>query len=153
MGRARRLKRERENFRREAQCNLIARIESHGGVVPLPWGGRACSGPKISDGLAELIRPYSYDNMTTQANRRLVCLGVFAWNQALAPEKFSRELILDTLQRAQVPEPEAPYEMVEEMRQRKLQSFPDDRRLILDAELREQDDGSLYLAAAATREE
>jgi hypothetical protein len=60
MGKASRLKRERQGVRREMKSDLIARVESRAAVGHLPWG-QASGGPKISDALAELIQPYSYD--------------------------------------------------------------------------------------------
>jgi hypothetical protein len=147
MGKASRLKRKRQSVRREVKSDLIARVESHAAVGHLPWG-RAPGGPRISDALAELIRPYSYDDMGVEACRKLACLGVLAWNRAVAPEMVSREQILNSLEGSGTPEPEAIDRIIEDMTQRKLKLFPNDLRLIVDAEVREQDDGSFYLVAA-----
>jgi hypothetical protein len=147
MGKASRLIRKRQSVRREAKSHLIARVESHTAVGHLPWG-QAPGGPKISDALAELIRPYSYDDMGIEACRKLACLGVLAWNRAVAPDMVSREEIRGSLESSGTPESESIDRFIDEMTQRKLQLFPDDLRLIVDAEVREQNDGSFYLAAA-----
>lgn len=147
MGKASRLKRKRQSVRREAKSDLIARVESHAAVGHLPWG-QALGGSKISDALAELIQPYSYDDMDIEASRKLVCLGVLAWNGAVAPDTVSREEIRRSLESSGTPQPESIDRIIEEMMQRKMQLFPDDLRLIVDAELREQNDGSFYLVAA-----
>ena len=60
MGKASRLKRERQSVRREVKSDLTARVDSRADVGRLPWG-RARGGPKVSDALGELIRPYSQD--------------------------------------------------------------------------------------------
>jgi hypothetical protein len=147
MGKASRLKRERQGVRREMKSDLIARVESRAAVGHLPWG-QASGGPKISDALAELIQPYSYDDMDIETSRKLVCLGVLAWNRAVAPDMVSREEIRRSLESSGTPEPESIDRIIEVMTQRKMQLFPDDLRLIVDAELREQNDGSFYLVAA-----
>jgi hypothetical protein len=86
--------------------------------------------------------------MGVEACRKLACLGVLAWNRAVAPDMVSREEIRGSLESSGTPEPESIDRIIEEMTQRKLRLFPDDLRLIVDAEVREQNDGSFYLAAA-----
>lgn len=151
MGRVSRLKRERRVLRRDVKSELVARVESRGRAGQLPWGPLR-QGPKISDGLAALIQPYTYDDMEIEARRKLVCLGVMAWNYAVAPATLSRERIFSAPESTGAAEPERLFQLIEELAQRKLRDFADDRRLILDAELRELSDGSFYIAAAAVQD-
>ena len=149
MGKASRLKQERRALRQDVKQELITRVESRA-TSRLPWG-HPRRGPKVSEGLTALIEPYLYDDLDIDARRKLVWLAVLAWNHAVSPETLSQEKILSTLEDAQANDADLLLRTIEEMAQRKLREFADDRRLILDAELREESDGSFYLAAAAAQ--
>jgi hypothetical protein len=146
MAKASRTKRDRNEVRQSAAHTLRIRSEARG-IPP----GHFKEGPEArgaADALNELIDPYLSDELTLEQRSRVVTLGVLAWNSALLPEGVWQELVREAVE--SVPEDLRPHlvKAVEDLRRRKLQLFPQDRRQIVDRELRLQKDGSFYLMVA-----
>jgi len=145
---------ERELLRQERQELLRAAVESlrgslaargymrEGGWVP------SAGNLKISQALQELVRPY-LSEMTDLIEARVVALiaGV-AWNLASAPEIGQDER--EDLRRQLSPElAEGLDRLLRDMRKRKRDLFPEDRRIIAQTHVHLQSDGSFFFTAAA----
>lgn len=148
MGKASRVKRERKELRRDAREALLARVGARIGqtltrLEPDP------SRPKVSASLAEVIDPYIKDGMPLEQFRKCLLLGVIAWNCTVLPEDKAQDLMREVLQETDPSLRQDVQDVVTALRQRKLRLFPEDRRLISDAEGRKQADGTLYITAVA----
>jgi hypothetical protein len=71
---------------------------------------------------------------------------VLAWNRTIGPDGISRQELAGCVSSPCAEARQAVLDLIEEMSRRKLQLFPGDLREIVDAELREQNNGSFYLA-------
>jgi hypothetical protein len=84
--------------------------------------------------------------MDAAARRTLVRAAVLAWNRTIGPAGISRQELAGYISSPCAEARQAVLDLIEEMSRRKLQLFPGDQREIVDAELREQNNGSFYLA-------
>jgi hypothetical protein len=106
-------------------------------------------GLKMSDLLKEFVEPYHHEAHDADAYRRLLSLGLLAWNAALQPEAEQQEMVDDVIGKGMHGESEEVQafvrEIVNQLIARKLHHFAQYRRPILDFVLQETDDG-LHLA-------
>lgn len=151
MGKASRRKRER----REEASSFIDRLRNGGAIVPENMRLVRGNGiNKISVALSDLIEPYVAHDLTIEEFRSIVGVGTFAWNLAVRPDLMSRDRPRRTPEDGVVNETELFVDdLIDKLRERKLQLFPDDQRLIMDTQVYTQPDGSFYLMAAATEVE
>jgi len=150
MGKASREKRERKAVQRDARQALAARVESYRGSEPqlnLPKKGPG-RGPEISDSLAVLLQPYITAGMTAVARQTLARIGVMAWNFSITHGGIPRQEIEKNVTPDSPELQQKVLGLMDEISRRKLQLFPSDRRRIIDAELREQNNGTFYLAVS-----
>ncbi|MDN5870925.1 MAG: hypothetical protein L0H73_09445 [Nitrococcus sp.] len=103
----------------------------------------------MSVAVGELIEPYLYGNIQIEEYRKLATMGALAWNIAIVPNFMSEDRFQDLLVDAGASEAVALWGLIEEMKERKQQLFPNDQRIIVDTEVREQPNGTFYLAVAA----
>jgi hypothetical protein len=132
---------------REALGSLRTDLQARGYLREGEWAPSAAS-RKISEGLVELINPYMDDGMDIVAARVLARIGALAWNLAVEPEGGENQR--DELQRQAPPNLAADLDhLLQEMRQRKLELFPDDLRLIVQTDVHLLSDGGFFVTAAA----
>lgn len=155
MGKASREKRERRAGQSDALAALDARLESNLGANSKSTTGdiknHRRSGPDVSDSLATLLQPYIAAAMDAETRHNLTRAAIMAWNSC-TPGGIPAHQLQNYIQS---PDPQARDEMlniIHEMRQRKLRLFPNDHRVLLDAELREQNNGTFYLAVTLFNE-
>lgn len=144
MGKASRRKRENRAGRREVLSQLRAEGIAKGMRVVSGHRGR-----KLSVALGELIRPYLEDGIRVDEYRSLVTIGALAWNIAVLPDTISDEWLQSLLREAGVSDTLSFRGLLEELKERRLRLFPNDRRFIVRTEVHEQSDGTFYLAVAA----
>jgi hypothetical protein len=109
----------------------------------LPSNIQVIQGPvgqeKMSDVLKDFIKPYQEAAPTEDAMRRLLMLGILAWNAAILPEDKGRELIDEMLDPALAgasrEDRGQSKKFVEALVWRKLELFAENRRMILSFEL------------------
>ena len=93
----------------------------------------------MSDVLEAFIKPYEEAAPTEDAMRRLLMLGILAWNAAILPEKKGRELIDETIDSALAgasrEDRVQTKKLVEVLVWRKLELFEENTRMILSFEL------------------
>ena len=90
---------------------------------------------KMSKVLLDFIDPYRDDRMSPSQLRRLVSVGIFAWNLALLPPE-SRGEVVDKASREFPSQRAEPFrQIVSELIERKQQYFPEVTRVILGHEL------------------
>ena len=107
--------------------------------------GTAPHGVKMSDVLAEFVEPYTGFAVGKEAYRRLLMLGMLAWNAAMAT-KATQEAMVDDVLRRGLTEPDEETladgkEIVRQMIVRKQQYFAKYRRPIIDFLLDDDGDG------------
>jgi hypothetical protein len=133
------------------------RLFKQGRSPAVPPGSKVVYEPagreKMSEVLEDFIEPYRDLADTEDAFRKLLNLGMLAWNAALLPEDKRRAMIDETLgagfSRASSPDRAQARGFVEEMVRRKLEHFPDNRRSIISFELTDTGTG-YHLAVAST---
>lgn len=141
----------RKSQQRLAVERALAHAESrHAGLRELPLA-RNFKGPATSVVLWELIQPYAEEATSLEKYRKLVAFGEVAWNWAVEPDLYPHERIKDIFRQAGMSSDDldGAYQALNELKERKMRLFPEDRRLIVNTEVHVQDDGSYYLAAAA----
>jgi hypothetical protein len=121
------------------------------GVVVEPAGQE-----KMSDVLEDFIEPYMGSVEDEDAHRKLLSLGVLAWNAALLPEDRRKAMIDDFVSKG-FPPGSADLatklrSLVDSMVERKLAHFASNRRAIISFELK--DTGrDFHLTVASTLED
>ncbi len=89
----------------------------------------------MSDVLEEFLEPYEDMAQTGDAYRKLLNLGMLAWNAALFPEDKRRAMIDDTLgagfSKASASDRALARELIETLVRRKEEHFATNRRAIL----------------------
>jgi hypothetical protein len=89
----------------------------------------------MSEVLIAFLEPYSEHWTNEEQLRKLLSVALIAWNAAVASGKKGEELIQSTLQAAP-PEVRGDLKaIIEELMQRKLAHFADNKRLIISYEL------------------
>jgi hypothetical protein len=104
---------------------------------------------KMSEVLLDFIRPYEDTWETEEQFRKLILVAMIAWNATLMPDEEGKKLIEDALNGLP---PEAQEDFLIIMRDligRKLEFFADNKRMILDYELR-WGDGEPFLSVIST---
>jgi hypothetical protein len=151
MGKASRLKRQRKELRDDARQAMAARLSSRfgDGSSEIPLRAPLPGQPRVSDSLQQLLDPYFDENTTGEAFRRMVVLGMLAWNRAALPEERGQEMIREMRQHFPAEDEKTFVELMEDLSRRKRQLFPDDHRLIVDVEARKEPDGTFYITAAS----
>jgi hypothetical protein len=123
----------------------------------IPPGHRVVSEPagleKMSDALEELVEPYADLAKTGENYRKLLDLGMMAWNIALLPAD-ERQAIIDEMIETGLASDTASAraharEIVETLVRRKEKLFAANQRLIVSFELRDTRDG-FHLTVAST---
>ena len=141
------------NKRRQKRSQALKDKRDHGpyagdGVVIEPAGQE-----KMSDVLEDFIAPYGESVELGDPYRRLLGLGVLAWNAALLP-KEQRDAMIDKLVSQGLPAGSDDHRtvfrsLVESMVERKLAHFATNRRAIISFDLRETG-RDYYLTVAST---
>ena len=92
---------------------------------------------KMSDALARFVEPYLGFTDSEESYRRLLSLGVVAWNAALLSGDERRQMIDDTLGHVRGSEAEkgGVRQFIDDLVRRKQAEFAADRRPIVDFEL------------------
>lgn len=104
---------------------------------------------KMSEVLWDFVDPYLDSAETEDALRKLLTLGMAAWNAAVAGPTKGEELIRD-LEQTLPPEAREHFRVIiDPLIQRKLRYFSDNQRIILDFTLTMQPSGP-YLQVAST---
>lgn len=108
---------------------------------------------KLSDALLKLIQPYAHEADSYDLYYALVGFASAAWNSSLVAEPERSKLIDDlleiTLKRGAPRQAKAELRsLIEELIQRKLKLFPNDRRYVATFELEDRGD-SFYLSVAS----
>ena len=108
---------------------------------------------KMSEVLEDFIEPYRHTAETEDDFRKLLTLGVLAWNAALLPEDQRRAMIDETLgagfSRASAPLRAEAREFVELLVRRKEEHFAANQRAIFSFELRDTGTG-FHLSVASS---
>jgi hypothetical protein len=94
----------------------------------------------VSEALRELVDPYVSEEMTLDEWPEVLTMGMVGWNSAVLPDGEWQSYLRTVVESA----PDADmkpqlYEAIENIRQRKLQLFPDDLRQIVDRQVWQQD--------------
>lgn len=109
---------------------------------------RGHNGPKISALLGELIEPYAIKDLTPDELRKLVGLGVAAWNLASLDESLRTSKIGQLLESIGAPDDLDLMDLIRELIERKRALFADDSRFIVSWDVR-QDKNHFHISAAA----
>jgi hypothetical protein len=102
----------------------------------------------ISEALLALVRPYLEEDTDIIGARVLALLAGVAWNLDVVPDvgrDERRDLVLSLV-------PDDVWQLdrvLEDMRLRKIELFPDDRRIIALTKVHLQSDGNFFFTAAA----
>lgn len=107
---------------------------------------------KMSDVLAEFVSPYADDCEDLEAYRKLLNLGMLAWNAAVVPGDRGWELVERTLRKSFPRDPALLADaraMASDLVQRKQACFASIDRLIVSFELTERPSG-WHLSVAST---
>jgi hypothetical protein len=108
---------------------------------------------KMSEVLEDFVEPYRDQAESYDAFRKLLHLGVLAWNAALMPEGKRRAMIDDVLEaglsRASAADRAAARQIVDALIRRKEELFAANRRAILSFELTDRGD-DFYLSVASS---
>ena len=115
------------------------------GDVQIRRGG---NGPKISASLGELIEPYAIKDLTPDELRKLVGLGVAAWNLSSLDESLRASKIGQLLEAIDAPDDLDLMELIRELIERKLALFGDDSRFVVSWDV-QQDKNHFHISAAA----
>ena len=134
-----RKRRRKSEVRRKRQANRRCYGEPTDCLAAPPCG------VGMSDVLAEFVAPFFADDFDIEAYRRLLTLGMVAWNAALAPPAARDELIDRVLTKGLTKEPEDVRarcrEIVDHLLARKQRYFSQLRRPILDYRLVDTGEG------------
>ena len=107
----------------------------------------------MSDVLEEFVEPYDDVANTGDAYRKLLNLGMLAWNAALVPEDQRRAIIDEAIEggfsKASASDRALARELIETLVRRKEEHFATNRRAILSFELTDTRDG-FHLTVAST---
>jgi hypothetical protein len=113
-------------------------------------GPRTGSGEtgKLSEALAALIEPYREDESDAAGLKSLVGLGAIAWNLAMFPESKRGAALSEMTKDLKGRDREVLNIVVAQLVRRKLELFPDDRRMIVSYEV--TDSGGKYHLAVGS---
>ncbi len=123
----------------------------------IPPGTRVVYEPegreKMSEVLEELVEPYRDQAEGYDAFKKLLQLGVLAWNAALLPEE-KRQVMVDEIlaagfARASAADRAEVRQFIEAMIRRKEELFAANRRAIISFELTDRGD-DFYISVAST---
>jgi hypothetical protein len=136
---------------------LPRRLFKRGQGPAIPPGSRVVYEPagreKMSEVLEDFIEPYRELADTEDAFRKLLHLGMLAWNAALLPEGQRRamidEMLAAGLARASEADRARARELVEALVRRKEEHFATNRRAIVSFELTDRGD-DYHLSVAST---
>jgi hypothetical protein len=107
------------------------------------------AGPKMSEVLEELVRPFRDPAETLQSYKVLLMMGSLAWNATLVPASERIALIEKVLS----PLPEADRrigaQLLDDLMLRKERLFPENRRMIIDADVTDDGTGWHLLVASS----
>lgn len=115
------------------------------GDIQIRRGG---SGSKISASLSELIEPYANKDLTLDELRKLVGLGVAAWNLSSLDESLRTSKIGQLLEVMGASDDLNLMDLIRELIERKLARFADDSRFVVSWNVR-QDKNKFHISAAA----
>jgi hypothetical protein len=140
--------------KQEARRRRQRKQDLRGGPRDLDFGSPMFFGPpggvKMSDLLQELVEPYAADTEGLEEYKKLLSLGVLAWNIALGPSARDTALIDEGIDRGLgTGNPEAraiARQLIEELIERKRRHFAGFRRPILDFILQDVGDGRCHLS-------
>jgi hypothetical protein len=107
---------------------------------------------KMSEVLEAFIEPYMDQAVTGDALRKLLALGVLAWNAALVPDDRRRKMIdgaLEGLPKLPIDARTEVRALVNTMIERKEAFFPSNRRAIITFDLTDTGEG-YHLSVAST---
>jgi hypothetical protein len=148
---AKRRKLERKRLRKRESRARRQRDQRTFGRVPI-WID-APVGFKMSDVLSDFVAPYGDCWDDADSYRRLLTLGIVAWNAALQPPDRRQAMINDVIDNGLRTEGrhtrEMCYDIVQELIARKLTDFAEYRRPILNFHLDDLGDGDFYLVVAS----
>lgn len=111
---------------------------------------------KMSEVLTDFITPYRQEVDTEEAYQRLLELAVMAWNAALLPE-LEQQRMINTMLTEGFPKvnkeiKQGVRDILEELIARKNQYFSENKRLIIDFELKDRGK-DYHLSVASTLSE
>jgi hypothetical protein len=144
-------KRQREKWKKRTKVgrsenNSLAHIPAPSLALTLPPGVRFAPPlpglPKMSELILELVDPYAeLCDSDTEAIHKLVVLGVIAWNAAVSDPERGRSLVQAML--ATLPQEDRPTaaSVVGNLIRRKIELYPDDRRVVYDYKVIDTPDG------------
>ncbi len=92
------------------------------------------SGPKVSERILELVQPYQIGVSTEESLRKLMETAVIAWNIALEPAERHSAAIEELISGLHISDAQVIQDgrrILTALVRRKLDLFPDDRRLVL----------------------
>ena len=110
---------------------------------------RRSSQAKLSDSLAEVVRPYIDDDMPLEAFESLVAVAVLAWNSAVSPMLDAKPELKQLLASEDLHSDMR--ELIAILRRRKQTLFRSDNRFIVDFEARREPGGGFYLQIASAQ--
>lgn len=132
-----RQQREQERAQGRVSEELIARVQAN--FPGVEFEAEVPSGlPKMSERLFELVRPF----VGTRAKRlhAAIPIAIAAWNSTVHPDEDWEAAVTRTVQASEdlSEHLENVKEIFRRLRQRKLELYPEDQRIILDYKLIEQ---------------
>lgn len=138
--------------------NPLASLEKKLRKESFPFEKLVVSPPgevKMSEVLEDFVEPYREEAQTKEATRRLLTLATIAWNAALYPEP-ERQGMIDQVLTDDIVEGDKKLkaeiqEIVKELIARKNRYFSENKRMILDFELKDVGSG-YHLSVASTLE-
>jgi hypothetical protein len=136
---------------REALKSLQASMGAQGHDLQA-WRPGLGTGGKISEKLITLFEDLLHEDVALPEAKAMIRLAAVAWNLAIEPEigEGEREQLLADL----APEAQAAAQAnLEQMTQRKLALFPQDRRVVFKTDAHLLSDGDFYFTAAAVGHE
>jgi hypothetical protein len=131
---------------REAMKSLQTSVAAQGFDLQAWRPGH--TGGKITEKLLQLFEDGVNEETDLQAAKALILMAAIAWNLAVEPEvgeEMRRRLFAGLPPAARA----GAQAHLEQMKQRKLTLFPDDRRLVMQTDAHLQSDGDFYFTAAA----
>lgn len=156
MGKSGKRKKKKKDRDRKVIRSLDARVAKRM-TEALPHGvrGKRPEGyARTSDTLEAFIRPWLNqvsDETPLDVVRSILMLGIIAWNSVLVEGSLSAAVDYLRSQLASGPgQPPEALIIAQEMCQRKLDLFPDDDRIFIEADVARLPSGDLRLSAAAS---
>lgn len=143
MGKASRRKHERRRFEQLTIEGLPDTLKSEDVRIR-----RQHSGPKISDALLNVLKPFIEPGINTEQMRALTEFAVFAWNLSLQP-RIDRKALQQHFSHMDEQMQQASIGLLGQMVERKRKLYANDRRPIASFQVHETDDGGWYVTAAA----